>query len=152
MKPPKCPAEDYILSLEVENLVQPDGSHIELVRRHWSAKHRAVVEGINLITRLWTDGDISIPVDWSLVDPESDGLSRNDQLLQMLETAREAGFKPDCVLWDWWDSSLGDFKMRPTWGWSCFVGLKPNRQVKPDGRGNRAIRDVEFQPEVQRRH
>jgi hypothetical protein len=49
----------------VENLVQldsaylaaddstpgkPYGFHIELVTGHWSAKHQAVVEGINLIT------------------------------------------------------------------------------------------------------
>ena len=30
---------------------------IELVTRHWSGKHRRVVQGINLITLLWTDGD-----------------------------------------------------------------------------------------------
>ena len=40
------------------------GPPIELVTGHWSAKHRTVVEGINLITPLWTDGDISTPVDW----------------------------------------------------------------------------------------
>ena len=133
-------------------LDKPDGSHIELVGHHWSAKHRVAVEGINLITLWWTDGDISIPVDWCLFDQESDGLSRNDQLPQMLETAREPGLKPDCLLWDWWYSSPGDFKMLPTWGWPFFVGLKPNRQVKPNGRGNRAIRDVEFQPQAQRSH
>ena len=45
-------------------LDQPDGPHIELVIGHWPAKHRAVVEVINLITLWWTDGDFSIPVDW----------------------------------------------------------------------------------------
>ena len=44
-------------------LDQPDGPHIELVIGHWPAKHRAVVEGIHLITLRWTDGDLSIPVD-----------------------------------------------------------------------------------------
>ena len=87
-------------------LDKPYAPHIELVTRHWSAKHRAVVEGINLITLLWTDGDISIPVDWCVLDKESDGLSKNDHLRQMLETAPERGFKPDCVLWDSWYSSL----------------------------------------------
>ena len=90
---------------------KPYGSHIELVTGHWSAKHRVVVEGINLITRLWTDGDISIPIDWCLFDQESDRLSRNDQLRQMLETAREPGFKPDCLLWDSWYSPPGNLKM-----------------------------------------
>ena len=30
---------------------------IELVTRHWSGKHRQVVQGINLISLLWTDGE-----------------------------------------------------------------------------------------------
>lgn len=34
---------------------------IELVTRHWSGKHRRVVQGINLITLLWTQGDSYIP-------------------------------------------------------------------------------------------
>ena len=139
--------------LEVENLVKldsgylvaddstldkPYGPHIELVTRHWSGKHRAVVEGINLITLLWTDGDISIPVDCCVFDQESDGLSKNDHLRQMLETAREHGFKPDCVLWDSWYSSLGNFKMFPAWGRSFFVGLKSNRQLNPEERKSSA--------------
>ena len=61
-------------------LDKPSVPHIELVTRHGSAKHQAVVEGINLITLLWTDGDISIPADWCVFDQESDGLSKNDQL------------------------------------------------------------------------
>ena len=67
--------ESEILWEEVENLVQldsgylvvddttidkPYGPHIELVTPHWSGQHRAVVEGLNLITLLWTDGDLSI--------------------------------------------------------------------------------------------
>ncbi len=28
---------------------------IEWVRQHWSGKHHAVVEGINLMTLLWSD-------------------------------------------------------------------------------------------------
>ena len=107
--------EPEILWEEVENLVQldsgylvvddttidkPYGPHIELVTRHWSGKHRAVVEGLNLITLLWTDGDLSIPVDWRVFDKEKDGKSKNDHLPQMLETARQRGFKPDCVFWD----------------------------------------------------
>ena len=61
-----------ILWQQVENLVQLDSGdlvvddttidqpyrpHIELVTPHWSGQHRAVVEGLNLITLLWTDGD-----------------------------------------------------------------------------------------------
>ena len=37
--------------------------HIELVCKHWSGKHQDVVDGINLLTLLWTDGDLAIPID-----------------------------------------------------------------------------------------
>ncbi|MAE19384.1 hypothetical protein CMK12_10725 [Candidatus Poribacteria bacterium] len=63
-------------------------------------QHRAVVEGLNQITLLWTDSDLSIPIDWPVFDTEKDGKSKNDQLPQMFETARQGGLKPDGVLWD----------------------------------------------------
>ena len=34
---------------------------MDWVQRHGSGKHHAVVEGINLITLLWTDGDRHVP-------------------------------------------------------------------------------------------
>lgn len=34
---------------------------MELVTRHWSGKHGRVVQGINLISLLWTEGDRHIP-------------------------------------------------------------------------------------------
>ena len=36
---------------------------MELVTRQWSGKHGRVVQGINLITLLWTEGDRHIPLD-----------------------------------------------------------------------------------------
>lgn len=41
-------------------LDKPYAKKIELVARHRSGKHREVVEGINLITLLWTDGDRNV--------------------------------------------------------------------------------------------
>src|SRR5437588_4741515 len=38
-------------------LDKPYAHKIASVHRHWSGKHHAVVDGINLITLLWTDGD-----------------------------------------------------------------------------------------------
>lgn len=34
---------------------------MELMTRHWSGKHGRVVQGINLMTLLWTEGDRHIP-------------------------------------------------------------------------------------------
>ena len=132
------------LVVDDSTLDKPYGPKIEMVTRHWSGKHQAVVEGINLITLLWTDGDIAIPVDWRVYDKAEDGLSKNDHLRQMLQTARQRGFEPQCVLFDSWYSSLDNLKQLRDFKWPFFVGLKSNRQVDPDATGNRAIRELEF--------
>ena len=41
------------LVIDDSTLDKPYARHIELVTRHWSGKHKAVVMGINLITLLW---------------------------------------------------------------------------------------------------
>src|SRR5438105_6142094 len=43
-----------ILVIDDSTLDKPYAKKIELVVRHWSGKHHAVVSGINLITLLWT--------------------------------------------------------------------------------------------------
>ncbi len=115
---------------------------MELVTRHWSGKHRAVVQGINLITLLWTNGEFAIPIDWRIFNKDKDKLSKNDHLWQMLQTARQRGFQPTAVLWDSWYSSLKNLKLLRSFGWDFFVALKSNRQVSYDNIGNHAVSEV----------
>ncbi len=51
-----------VLVLDDSTLDKPYARKIELVHRHWSGKHHDVVDGINLITMVWTDGDADSPV------------------------------------------------------------------------------------------
>ena len=48
---------------------------MELVTRHWSGKHGRVVQGINLITLLWTEGDRHIPLDYRFYEKSVNGAS-----------------------------------------------------------------------------
>ena len=68
-------ADEGPLVLDDRPLDKPYGPKIELVVKHWSGKHRSVVQGINLITTLWTDGEVDIPVDYRLYDKKRDGES-----------------------------------------------------------------------------
>jgi len=126
-------------------LDKPYARNIELVCKHWSGKHHQVVDGINLLTLLWTDGDLAIPVDWRVLDKSNDGKSKNNHLREMLETARQRGFTPKCMLWDSWYSSLENLKMLREWKWPFFVGLKSNRMADPDAHGNRPICELPFE-------
>ena len=66
---------------------------MELVTHHWSGKHQRVVQGINLITLLWTDGDCCHPCDYCLYNKDTDGATKDDYFRQMLATARERSLR-----------------------------------------------------------
>ena len=117
---------------------------IELVTRHWSGKHHAVVKGINLLTVLWTDGDRHLPCDYRLYDKSRDGLTKNDLFRELLQTAHERGFKPQCVVFDGWYSSLENLKAIRGHGWTWLTRLKSNRGVNLNRQGVRAVAEVEL--------
>jgi len=79
---------------------------MELVVRHWSGKHHAVVSGINLTTLLWTDGDRHVPCDYRIFDMKKDALTKNDHFQAMVKAAQERGLRPACVVFDSWYASL----------------------------------------------
>lgn len=133
-----------VLILDDSTLDKFYARKIGLVSRHWSGKHRQVVQGINLITLLWSDGDSCMPCDYRLYDKPTDGATKNDHFRQMLATAQERGFQPACVLFDSWYSSLENLKIVRRYGWRWLTQLKSNRLVNPDGRGNRPVSQVEI--------
>src|SRR5512144_2168153 len=57
--------ERHAGSLVVDDspLDKPYAQTIDLGHWHWSGKHPTVVEGSNLMTLLWTEGDRHVPVD-----------------------------------------------------------------------------------------
>jgi len=65
-----------VLVLDDSTLGEPYATHIDLVGRHWSGKRHAVVQGISLVTLLWTDGDRPIPCDYRTYHTPTDGRCR----------------------------------------------------------------------------
>jgi hypothetical protein len=114
---------------------------IDLVTRHWSGKHREVIQGINLITLLWTDGDRKIPVDYRIFS-KADGKTKNDHFWEMMLMARGRGFAPDYVLFDGWYAGLENLKQIRDHGWRWLTRLKANRVVTPEDRVSRRLEEV----------
>ena len=136
-----------LLIVDDTTLDKPYAQKMDLVSRHWSGKHHAVVEGISLTTLLWTDGLSSLPCDCRLYEPAAEGekqTTKNDHFLAMLQTAKERGFRPKYVCFDSWYSSLANLKAVRGHGWHFLTRLKCNRQVDPDDTGNQAVTDVEI--------
>lgn len=140
---PQVERQGGVLVVDDSTLDKPYAKHIELVQRHWSGKHHAVVEGINLITLLWSEGDRHVPLDYRIYDKSGDALTKNDHFRALLETAHMRGFMPECVVFDSWYSSLENLKQIRDGGWTWLTRLKANRLVNPDQTGNRPVAQVE---------
>jgi putative transposase len=130
-----------ILVVDDSTLDKPYAKSIELVTRHWSGKHHAVVKGINLVSLLWTDGDRHIPCDYRVYD-KADGATKNDHFVAMIRTAHGRGFKPRCVAFDGWYSSLENLKLIRSFEWTWLTRLKSNRLVNLNRQGTRALKDT----------
>ncbi len=80
----------------------PYARQIALVHRHWAGKHRRVVNGINLVSLVWSDGPHAILCDYRLFDVPNDGMTKNDHFRAMLQTAKDRGCTPQYVCFDGW--------------------------------------------------
>jgi putative transposase len=117
---------------------------MELVTRHWSGKHGRVVQGINLITLLWTEGDRHIPLDYRFYEKSVDGATKNDHFRSILKVANERGVTAQCVVFDGWYSALENLKVIRNYGWIWLTRLKRNRHVNADQTGNRPLHEVDI--------
>jgi hypothetical protein len=130
--------DDGVLVLDDSVLDKPYARHIDLVRRHWSGKHHRVVQGIDLVSLLWTDGDRHIPCDYRIYHNAKEA-TKNDHFRAMLHTAHARGFRPRCVAFDGWYSSLDNLKLLRTLSWTWLTRLKSNRLVNRDRQGQRPL-------------
>jgi len=149
---PQIDRSGGVLVLDDSTLDKPYARKIDLVTRHWSGKHHAVVQGINLLTLLWTDGTALWPCDYRLYDKETDGLSKNDHARTVFTAAEERGFTPRCVVFDSWYSSLENLKAIRADGWTWLTQLRSNRLVNSDGTGTRPVRACLLSEEGTRVH
>ena len=132
-----------VLVVDDSTLGKPYAQKMDWVQRHGSGKHHAVVEGINLITLLWTEGDRHVPLDYRLYDKAGDALTKNDHFQALLKTAHERRFAPECVVFDSGYGSLENLKQIRALGWVWLTRLKANRLVNPDRCGLRPVARVE---------
>lgn len=128
-----------LLVLDDTTLDQPYARQIELVTRHRSDKHHAVVAGIKLLMLVWTDGAPCLPCDCCCCiydTPLPMGNTKNEHFRAMLVTAKERGFAPRLVCFDSWYSGLDNLKAVRADSWALLTQLLHNRLVNRDGHGN----------------
>lgn len=117
----------------------------ELAKLQYSGNAHGLVNGINLVNLLWTNGQEYIPVDYRIYQKANDDNTKNDHFLAMLKRAKQRGFSPLYVLIDSWYSSVANLKYicrEARWQW--ITNLKSNRQVSVDKGIYTAIADLDL--------
>lgn len=105
------------------------GKDIELTSKQYSSSDKKYVNGIDITTMLWSDGDCHIPVDYRLYARDLDGKTKNDHFQDMLRSVKERGMRPKAILFDSWFASNDNLKTITQYGWTWITELKKNRII-----------------------
>src|SRR5262249_26228086 len=85
--------QEGVLVLDDTVLDKPHARHIDLVGRHWSGKHKKVVQGIDLVSLVWTDGDRIVPCDYRVYH-DAKPATKTAHCRAMVHVAHARGLKP----------------------------------------------------------
>jgi hypothetical protein len=116
----------------------------ELVHYHWSGNAHAVIRGISLVNLLATNSEDFIPIDYRVYEGKASKITKNDHFAQMLDTAKERGFKTRYVLADAWYGSVANLKKIASLGWKFIIGMKENRTVNVTQGTNVAVSALDW--------
>lgn len=109
--------------------------HIEMVKYQYSGTHHRKVNGIDIVSLLWTKGkelenaQAHITIDFRVYAPSYDGKDKHDHARDMLESAFYRGFISAVVLMDSWYEDTKTLKLIDSCKWKFIVGIHSNRQV-----------------------
>src|SRR6266496_1248334 len=80
---------------------------IPLVQRQYSGTHHRLVDGIGVVSLLWTKSvrQEHVPIDFRIYAPTYDGKDKHSHARDMLEAAFHRGFKNPTVVMDGWYES-----------------------------------------------
>lgn len=108
---------------------------IEVVRRQWSGNARKVIKGIGVVTCVYVnpDEDRFWVIDFRIYDPDRDGKSKIDHVLDMWQTVMHVEQIPfRIVLMDSWYATMKIMKRIEADEKIYYCPLKSNRQISLD--------------------
>jgi len=105
------------------------GENIELSFWQYSPSDKKTLNGIGVVTLIWTDGKKYIPINYRIYAPKIDGKTKNDHFREMLREAKERGFNPEVVVFDTWYAGVDNLKAIDSFGWTWITEIKKNRII-----------------------
>jgi SRSO17 transposase len=119
---------------------------IELVKNQYSGAEHGLVNGIDVVNLVHSDGETFAPIDYRIYAPDQDGKTKNDHFQEMLIAAKkEKGIQSKTVLMDSWYGSVKNFKIIHRMGMIFITSLKANRLVSLSKEGGYIhLQDIEW--------
>lgn len=115
--------------LEIDDTVLDKfGERIFGVSWVYSSRQQRVVQGINVVVLIWTDGQRRIPIGIKLW--RKGGPTKIVLAARLLRWAKRLGLQPDFVVMDSWYSAKRLLKQIRSYQWHFVTRLKKNRKFK----------------------
>ena len=99
--------------------------HSEAVSWVWSSSDGHLIQGMQAVLLIWTDGKRKVPVSMRLW--QKGGQSKVELAKEMLSEAAGRGFSPNYVLFDSWYTAKGIVNLIAELGWKYVARIKSNR-------------------------
>ncbi|MFL6212517.1 MAG: transposase [Blastocatellia bacterium] len=102
--------------------------HSEAVSWVWSSSAGHIIQGMQVVLLIWTDGKRKIPVSMRLW--QKGGKSKVELAQEMLSEAAVWGICPNYVLFDSWYTSRRILNLLSELGWKYVARIKSNRLLE----------------------
>ncbi len=100
-----------------------------LIGRHYSGKHHKVVQGMCLVTLLYTDvKGVRVPVNYRIYLPAEDK-TKNELFREMLNEVLDWGLSANLVTGDSWYASVDNLKWVRRQKMDAMFSVEKDRQV-----------------------
>lgn len=112
-----------VLVIDDTVIAKPHSEKIEGVKWQYASSKDKVLPGINLLLAVWiADGEVHT------LDAFFPGEANRNELVQdLLTRMKEAGFEPECVLFDAWYAASKTLNLVNSQGWTYVCRVRGNR-------------------------
>jgi hypothetical protein len=121
---------------------------MDLVKFQYSGTHHRQVDGINVVSLLWTqsldperDPAEHIPIDFRIYAPDYDGKDKHCHAQDMLESAFHRGFENQTVVMDAWYDNTKTMKLIDGMDWNFVNAIKSSRLISPKPKHYESVAD-----------
>jgi hypothetical protein len=141
------PKEGF-LALDDSTLNKQYSRHNQLAKNQYSGVTHGLVNGINIVNLIWTEGEKIVPIDYRIYrkgTADHQDKTKHEHFREMLKRAVNKGFSKNLpVLFDAWYASIDNFKFIRSLDMKFVCTIACNRQVSVTKGVYISVQDLDF--------